>query len=100
MCQARNPNPTSLRISCADGSAGASHACDERALETHLADLSLRPGRCCSPKLVLTRPEPSRYLPTSDDVAIPDSHFRVLLLRPLAHASPAWPAQLLLPRHA
>ena len=79
----------------------ASHACDERALETHLADLSP-----ASRVLLLSQAGPHTaraftVLPTSDDVAIPDSHFRVLLLRRLRMplpSPPAWLAQLLLPR--
>ena len=69
----------------------ASHACDERALETHLADLSP-----ASRALLLSQAGPHAaraftVLPTSDDVAIPDSHFRVLLLRRLRMPLPLGP---------
>ncbi|OLQ07106.1 hypothetical protein AK812_SmicGene9518 [Symbiodinium microadriaticum] len=60
----------------------ASHACDERTLETHLADLSPASRALLSQ----AGPHAARafaVLPTSDDVAISDSHFRVLLLRRL-----------------
>ena len=63
MCQARNPNPTSLRISCADGSAELPMPAMSARSRRTLLICPLRPGRCCSPKLVLTRPEPSRYCP-------------------------------------
>ena len=61
----------------------AAHACDERALETHLADLSL-----ASRALLLSQAGPHSaraftVLPTTEDVTIPSSHFRVLLLRRL-----------------
>ena len=69
----------------------ASHACDERALETHLADLSP-----ASRALLLSQAGPHAaraftVLPTSGDVAIPDSHFRVLLLRRLRMPLPLGP---------
>ena len=53
----------------------ASRVCDERTLETHLADLTCprRPGRCCSRKLVLAA-RAFTVLPTSDDVALHPTH--------------------------
>ena len=69
----------------------ASHACDERALEMHLADVCP-----ASRALLLSQAGPHAaraftVLPTSDDVAIPDSHFRVLLLRRLRMPLPLGP---------
>ena len=69
----------------------ASHACDERTLETHLADLS---PASRAQLLSQAGPHVARaftVLPTSDDVAIPDAHFRVLLLRRLCMPFPLWP---------
>ena len=73
------------------GQRRASHACNERALETHLADLSP-----ASRALLLSQAGPHAaraftVLPPSDDVAIPDSHFRVLLLRRLRMPLPLGP---------
>ena len=70
---------------------GAAHACDERALETHLADLSP-----ASRALLLSQAGPHAarvftVLPTSDVVTVPDPHFRVLLLRRLRLPLPLGP---------
>ena len=70
---------------------GAAHAGDERALETHLADLSP-----ASRALLLSQAGPHAarvftVLPTSDVVAVPDPHFRVLLLRRLRLPLPLGP---------
>ena len=70
---------------------GAAHACDERALETHLADPSP-----ASRALLLSQAGPHAarvftVLPTSDVVAVPDPHFRVLLLRRLRLPLPLGP---------
>ena len=59
----------------------AARACDERAYETHLADLA--PGQFASRAL--------NVLPTRDDVAIPSAQFRVLLLRRLRLPLPLAP---------
>ena len=81
------PRPPSQQDEPADFLRGwqrrASHACDERALETHLADLSP-----ASRALLLSQAGPHSaralmVLPTCEDVVVPASHFRVLLLRRL-----------------
>ena len=69
----------------------AARACDKRAYETHLSDLTP-----ASRALLLSQAGPfaSRALnlmPTRDDIAIPSAQFRVLLLRPLRLPLPLAP---------
>ena len=72
-------------------------ACDERAFETHLSELSPASVRCCSRKQGPFAARAVNVPPTHHEVAIPSAQFRVLLLRRLrmsAHASAAGAAQM------
>eukprot|EP00439_Symbiodinium_sp_Y106_P036110 s5894_g4.t1 len=60
---------TSLSISCADGSAEPPTPAMSAHSRRTLLTCPLRPERCCSRKLVLTRPEPSRYCPRPSRLA-------------------------------
>ena len=79
-CRARTPDMASLPISCADGSAEPPTLAMSAHSRRTLLTCPLRPGRCCSRKL--HGPHAARaftVLPTSDDVAIHDSHLNVWL---------------------
>ena len=70
----------------------AARACDERALETHLPELSP-----ASRALLLSQAGPHaarvlRVLPTWDEFAVPSSLFRILILRRLRLALPLGPS--------
>ena len=98
MCRACTPDMTSLPISCADGSAKLPTPAMSAHSRRTLSDLSP-----ASRALLFSQAGPHAaraftVLSTSDDVAIPDSHFRIMLLRracPSRLARAAAPASVL-----